>query len=168
MTSDELKQSISMREVVEQYGIKIDRKGFCCCPFHREKTESMKIYKDSYYCFGCGESGDIFTFVQKLEDVDFKTAFKNLGGTYKQHESDYKLKKYKYQLTMRKETERIKKAKKRLLKMQVLEDIHYQKLFKKLSPVFSDMWCEAVNRLEYDYYLLEELAKDGVIIFETA
>lgn len=168
MTSDELKKSISMREIVEQYDIKIDRKGFCCCPFHKEKTASMKIYKDSYYCFGCGESGDIFTFVQKMDDVDFKTAFRNLGGTYKQHENDYKHRKYVYQIAMRKETERIKKAKKRLLKMQVLEDIHYQKLFKKLSPVFSNMWCEAVNRLEYDYYLLEELAKEEVMIFETA
>ena len=82
MTKEEIKQSLSMREVVERYGIRIDRKGFCCCPFHNEKTPSMKIYKDSSYCFGCGRSDDIFSFVMGMEHCDFKTAFKNLGGTY--------------------------------------------------------------------------------------
>ena len=156
-----------MREVVDKYGIKVDSHGFCCCPFHKEKTASMKIYKTSYNCFGCGANGDIFSFVMGMEHCDFKTAYKSLGGTYQQHENDYQRKKFAYQLAKRKETERRQKEKKQLLKAQVLEDIKMQQLFKKLSPVFSDMWCDAVNRLEYDYYLLDELTKEGVKIFET-
>lgn len=167
MTSDELKQSISMREVVESHGIKVNSHGFCCCPFHKEKTASMKIYKTSYNCFGCGANGDIFSFVMGMEHCDFKTAYKSLGGTYQQHENDYQRKKFAYQLAKRKETERRQKEKKQQLKAQVLEDVKMQQLFKKLSPVFSDIWCEAVNRLEYDYYLLDELTKEGVKIFET-
>ena len=77
MTAEEIKSSMSMRDVAERYGTRIDRKGFCCCPFHVEKTPSMKIYKDSYHCFGCGTSGDIFSFVMGMEHCDFKTAFKN-------------------------------------------------------------------------------------------
>ncbi len=167
MTSNELKQNTSMREVVENHGIKVNNRGFCCCPFHKEKTASMKIYKTSYNCFGCGANGDIFTFVMGMEHCDFKTAFQSLGGTYQQHENDYQRKKFAYQLAKRKETEHRQKEKKRQLKAQVLEDIEYQQLFKKLAPVFSDIWCDAVNKLEYDFYLLEELTKEGVMIFET-
>lgn len=167
MTTEEIKQSVSMREVVERYGIHIDRKGFCCCPFHKEKTGSMKIYKDSYNCFGCGANGDIFSFVMGMENFDFKTAYKSLGGSYQQYENDYQRKRFAYQLAKRKETERRQKEKKQQLKAQVLEDIKYQQLFKKMAPVFSDIWCDAVNKLEYDFYLLEELTKEGVMIFET-
>ena len=89
MTSDELKRVTSMREVAERYSIRINSKGFCCCPFHKEKTPSMKIYKDSYHCFGCGTSGDIFSFVMGMEHCDFKTAFSILGGTYERSNTDF-------------------------------------------------------------------------------
>lgn len=82
MTSDELKIQIPMRSVLEMYGYTPNHSGFICCPFHHERTASCKIYKDSYYCFGCGAHGDIFDFVQQMEQCDFKTAFKRLGGTY--------------------------------------------------------------------------------------
>ena len=42
----------------------------------------MKIYDTSFYCFGCNESGDAFSFVQKYEGVSFKEAFLKLGGEY--------------------------------------------------------------------------------------
>ncbi len=158
MTSDELKQSIPMREIVEQYGIKIDRRGFCHCPFHNEKTGSMKIYKDSYHCFGCGESGDIFTFVQKMDDVDFKTAFKNLGGTYND-ESDYRHKLFRYRMDKQRETEKAKIRRAEQEKLLIIQEIKLQKLFIKLFPVFDDDWCAAVNRLEYLFYRLELLTE---------
>lgn len=158
MTTDEIKQSVSMREVVERYGIHIDRKGFCCCPFHKEKTASMKVYKDSVYCFGCGRSADIFSFVMGMEHCDFKTAYKALGGSYRQ-QSDHQRNLYHYHLQKRKEDEikRLQKAEQE--KKEVIEEIRMQKLFKKLSPVFSDDWCEAVNRLEYLFYKLEYLTE---------
>lgn len=87
MTVEEIKQQNTMRDVVTRYGIEVNRSGFCKCPFHNEKTASMKIYKDSFYCFGCHAGGDIFTFIQKIEGVDFKTAFESLGGTYEQRKT---------------------------------------------------------------------------------
>lgn len=158
MTTDEIKQSVSMREVVEKYGIHIDRKGFCCCPFHKEKTGSMKIYKDSYNCFGCGANGDIFSFVMGMENCDFKTAYKALGGSYRQ-QSDHQRNLYHYHLQKRKEDEIKRLQRIEQEKKEVIEEIRMQKLFKKLSPVFSDDWCEAVNRLEYLFYKLEYLTE---------
>lgn len=158
MTTDEIKQSVSMREVVERYGIHIDRKGFCCCPFHKEKTASMKVYKDSVYCFGCGRSADIFSFVMGMEHCDFKTAYKALGGSYRQ-QSDHQRNLYHYHLQKRKEDEIKRLQRIEQEKKEVTEEIRMQKLFKKLSPVFSDDWCEAVNRLEYLFYKLEYLTE---------
>ena len=48
MTVEEIKQQNTMRDVVTRYGIEVNRSGFCKCPFHNEKTASMKIYKDSF------------------------------------------------------------------------------------------------------------------------
>lgn len=159
MTSDELKQSISMREVVERYGIRIDRKGFCCCPFHKEKTPSMKIYKDSSHCFGCGRSDDIFSFVMGMEHCDFKTAFKNLGGTYEK-KSNYSHDLFRYRMEKRKQTEEIKKQKLENERIVILKEIKQQKIFKNLFPPMSDDWCDAVNKLENLYYRLEAITTE--------
>jgi DNA primase len=46
------------------------------CPFHKEKTPSFSVHatKQFYYCFGCGEKGDVFKFVQKIESITFPEA----------------------------------------------------------------------------------------------
>ncbi len=83
MNKEDVKLNNSMRDVVERYGFYPNRAGFIQCPFHKgDRTASMRIYKDSYYCFGCGATGDIFTFVQNMDNVTFKEAFQILGGTY--------------------------------------------------------------------------------------
>ena len=52
-----------------------------CCPFHNEKTPSFKVDPTSqfYHCFGCGESGDVFTYTMKTENVDFPDAVRLLA-----------------------------------------------------------------------------------------
>lgn len=159
MTKEEIKQSLSMREVVERYGIRIDRKGFCCCPFHNEKTPSMKIYKDSSYCFGCGRSDDIFSFVMGMEHCDFKTAFKNLGGTYEK-KSNYSHDLFRYRMEKKKQTEEVKKQKLEDERIGILKEIEQQEIFKNLFPPMSDDWCDAVNKLENLYYRLEVITRE--------
>ena len=87
MTKEEIKSQYSMLDILRRYGLQPDRSGFIKCPFHKEKTGSMKIYKDNYYCYGCGETGDIFTFVMKMDGLSFKDAFISLGGHYEKAES---------------------------------------------------------------------------------
>jgi DNA primase len=54
------------------------------CPFHDERTPSFSVNAENklYYCFGCGESGDAFTFVQETDGVDFKTSIEFLAEKY--------------------------------------------------------------------------------------
>ena len=78
-----IKERLTIEEVVSSY-IKLDRAGAnlkAKCPFHNEKTPSFFISPDrgTYYCFGCGASGDIFTFVEEFEGLDFKGALKMLA-----------------------------------------------------------------------------------------
>lgn len=92
---DDIKRNHPMPEVVRQYGIEINRAGFCRCPFHTEKTASMKIYAQSFYCFGCGAGGDVIDFVRLYERCDFKTAFRMLGGEFDSHTKKHALSAYK-------------------------------------------------------------------------
>ena len=165
MTAEEIKEQYDMPYVLNMYGINPDRKGFIRCIFHKEKTASMKVYKDSVYCFGCGRSGDIFTFVQQMDGCSFKEAFLKLGGEYEK-KSDWQRKKFEYQLQQKKEKERKELERKRQWKREILQDIQMQKLFAKCFPVFSDDWCAAVNRLEYDFYILDEMNREGVKLFD--
>lgn len=95
MNIDDIKRNHPMPEVVRQYGIEINRAGFCRCPFHKEKTASMKIYAQSFYCFGCGAGGDVIDFVRLYERCDFKTAFRMLGGEFDSHTKKHALSAYK-------------------------------------------------------------------------
>lgn len=78
-----IKERLSIEDVVSSY-IKLEKAGAnlkARCPFHNEKTPSFFVSVDrgSYYCFGCGASGDIFTFVEEFEGLDFKGALKLLA-----------------------------------------------------------------------------------------
>jgi len=52
------------------------------CPFHSEKTPSFSVHagRQFYHCFGCGEGGDVFSFIQKIENVNFPEAVKTVAG----------------------------------------------------------------------------------------
>lgn len=73
-----IKDSLTMRQVVERYGYEIDRKDFICCPFHNEKTPSLKVYESSFYCFGCNTSGDVIKFVRMLFNLSFPETLKRI------------------------------------------------------------------------------------------
>lgn len=156
MTKEEIKSAYSMQEIVERYGLHPNRAGFIRCPFHKgDNDASMKIYKDSYHCFGCGANGDIFTFIQQMDNCDFKTAFYSLGGTYEKPTFQSKLSVYrlKKQEEQRKKEEIKLKRKKELNNMLI--DI-YRDWMKKSEP-FSDVWCDCSNALTKQLYIHEVL-----------
>ncbi len=156
MTKEEIKNTYSMQEIVERYGLHPNRAGFIRCPFHKgDHDASMKIYQDSYHCFGCGANGDIFTFIQRMDNCDFKTAFYSLGGTYEKPTFQSKLSVYrlKKQEEQRKKEEIKLKRKKELNNMLI--DI-YRDWMKKSEP-FSDVWCDCSNALTKQLYIHEVL-----------
>lgn len=61
----EIKDHLTARQVAEHYGLKVGRNGMACCPFHNDRTPSMKIDK-GYYCFGCQAHGDAIGYVAQL------------------------------------------------------------------------------------------------------
>ncbi len=77
-----IKERLNIVEVVSSY-IKLEKAGVnykAKCPFHHEKTPSFYVSPDKgYYCFGCGAKGDIFSFVQQFEGLDFRGALKLLA-----------------------------------------------------------------------------------------
>lgn len=81
---DKIKSKISIKDELEKK-TKIIQKGkdyWCCCPFHDEKTPSCKINEDrgSFYCFGCGAKGDIFSLYTDLYNYSFIDAVRELSS----------------------------------------------------------------------------------------
>ena len=123
-----------------------------CCPFHHEKTPSFTVSekKQFYYCFGCGATGDIFTFVQSMDNCDFKTAFTILGGTYQKPNFSSRISIYHHQKQM--EMRQKEEQKKKVELQECLSDIDfYRAILDRVKPL-SDGWCEAWNRLQLALY----------------
>ena len=64
--------------------IKLQKKGssyFGLCPFHNEKSPSFSVSpnKQMFYCFGCGEGGNVFSFLMKYDNLTFSEALKELA-----------------------------------------------------------------------------------------
>lgn len=83
--TNEIKSRVLLSTIVGRR-TKVVRKGrgdfMALCPFHGEKTPSFHVMDDkgAYYCFGCGEKGDVFSFVQKTENLSFREALEKLAG----------------------------------------------------------------------------------------
>lgn len=80
---EEIKRRLPINDVISSY-IKVEKAGSnykARCPFHNEKTPSFFISpaRDSYHCFGCNRGGDIFTFVEEMEGLDFVGSLKILA-----------------------------------------------------------------------------------------
>jgi len=82
-TVAEIKERLSIMDIVSPY-VKLHRAGRSLvglCPFHKEKTGSFHVSTErgTWHCFGCGLGGDGFSFIEKIEGVDFKGALKILA-----------------------------------------------------------------------------------------
>ena len=63
---EQIKNQLTPKHVTERYGTSIHRGDMICCPFHDDKTPSMKLYDDHFYCFGCQKSGDVIDLAAQL------------------------------------------------------------------------------------------------------
>jgi DNA primase len=80
---DNLKSTVDITVLFNHFGVKLTQKGksyVALCPWHDDKTPSLSVdkIKGLYNCFGCGESGDIFTLTEKMKGIDFSKALEYL------------------------------------------------------------------------------------------
>lgn len=82
--ANEIKSRVSMPEMMEQYGFRLDKSGFCKCPFHSERSASFKAYpgQRGYYCFGCGAHGSVIDFVMLYFGLSFKDALAKINEDF--------------------------------------------------------------------------------------
>lgn len=82
--SAEIKRLVPMNVAARFYGFEPNQSGFIKCPFHADKTASMKIYpgERGFCCFGCHEAGSVIDFVMKLYGLSFRDAIARLNEDF--------------------------------------------------------------------------------------
>jgi DNA primase len=81
--TEQIKERINVVDLIGEY-LKLEKAGSnykALCPFHNEKTPSFMVNpeRNFWYCFGCQKGGDIFTFVQEMEGLEFREALEKLA-----------------------------------------------------------------------------------------
>ena len=77
-----VKENVNLREAAELYGIDVNRYGKALCPFHNDRNPSLYVADDHYYCFACGEHGDVIDFVSKLFGLSLIQAAQKLAADF--------------------------------------------------------------------------------------
>lgn len=63
---DAVKAAIPVPTAAKRYGLEVNSGDMVRCPFHDDRTPSMKLYEDHYFCFGCGKHGNVISLVAEL------------------------------------------------------------------------------------------------------
>ena len=79
---DTLKARVTVPQAAAHYGVRIGQNGMCCCPFHSDKTPSMKINETYFYCFGCHSTGDVIDFTARLFNLSPLDAARKLASDF--------------------------------------------------------------------------------------
>ncbi len=82
MLFKEIKTFVSVPDAARHYGIEANPNGMCRCPFHEDRHPSMKLYRDNYYCFGCGAHGDVIDLVGRLFGLTALQAVEKINGDF--------------------------------------------------------------------------------------
>ena len=77
-----VKYGVSCREAAERYGVEVNHYGMALCPFHNDRHPSLYVADDHYYCFACGEHGDVIDFVSKLFHLSLYDAAQKLAADF--------------------------------------------------------------------------------------
>ena len=77
-----VKAAVTPRMAAERYGLPIQQGSMVCCSFHADRTPSMKLNEDYFYCFGCGASGDVIDLAARLFGLSGYDAAKKLATDF--------------------------------------------------------------------------------------
>lgn len=133
-----IRQSVTMREMAEKYGFDIDRKGFISCPFHGEKTSSLKVYEGckGFACYGCNVSGSVIDFVINLFNISFTDAMIRISNDFNLGLTNQKVDQKQIKEHQKKQEQRAKEKqlKKNLWEWYLLEYKITEKIKSKIHP----------------------------------
>lgn len=159
-----VKQSVTTRQIAELYGIKVSRNGMCRCPFHNDKTPSMKVDK-RFHCFGCGADGDVIDFTAKLYGLGVKDAVEKLAKDFSipyDSKSRASPKSIRTAIRQKSDAEKYKEAENRCFR--VYSDYFHQlrRWEEEYAPQPEDadwqpLFVEALQKKSYIEYLLDIL-----------
>ena len=160
-----VKQSVTVREAAQMYGIEVNRSGMACCPFHDDKNPSMKLNEEYFYCFGCGATGDVIDFTARLYNLSPKEAAEKLAQDFGLAYDSQAPPRRRYD---RQKTEAQKFKEDRDHAFRVLAD--YYHLLRKWETDYSPKtpeenphprFMEAIQKKDYTGYLLDFFLEDG-------
>ena len=77
-----VKYGVNCRETAEWYGVSVNRQDKALCPFHNDRHPSLYVADDHYYCFACGEHGDVIDFAAKLFGLPLYEAAQRLAADF--------------------------------------------------------------------------------------
>ena len=77
-----VKTAVTPRMAAERYGLPVKQGSMTCCPFHDDRTPSMKLNEEYFYCFGCGVHGDVIALAAQLFDLSPAEAAKKLAADF--------------------------------------------------------------------------------------
>ena len=160
-----VKQSITVREAAQMYGIEVNRSGMACCPFHDDKNPSMKLNEEYFYCFGCGATGDVIDFTARLYNLSPKEAAEKLAQDFGLAYDSQAPPRRRY---IRQKSEAQKFKEDRDHAFRVLAD--YFHLLRKWETDYTPKtpeenlhprFMEAIQKKDYVGYLLDFFLEDG-------
>ena len=79
---ESVKAAVTVRQAAEHYGLEVNLGNMVCCPFHNDRTPSMKLNEDYFYCFGCGATGDVIDLAARLFGLSGYDAAKKLAANF--------------------------------------------------------------------------------------
>ena len=154
----DVKTHINTQEAARQYGLEINRYGKALCPFHNDRHPSLYVADDHYYCYACGEHGDVIDLTARLFDLSLYEAAKKLAYDFgiSQDKPRNDIRRKKNEAQQLRENERLcflrlTEYQKRLQEWKVR--------YAPYSPddTLDSRYQEACQRLDYVEYLLEVL-----------
>ena len=154
-----VKQSVTVREAAQMYGVEVNRNDMACCPFHDDKHPSMKLNEEYFYCFGCGATGDVIDFTARLYNLAPREAAEKLAQDFGLAYDSQAPPRRRY---IRQRTEGQKFREDRDHAFRVLSD--YYHLLRKWETDYSPKtpeenphprFMEAIQRKDYMGYLLD-------------
>lgn len=80
----QIKASVTVRQLLEHNGVRINRQGFCVCPLHGDRDASLKVYggERGWTCYGCHKGGDVINLAKELYGVNLSGAVRRLNDEF--------------------------------------------------------------------------------------